>query len=1178
MNEVTHILDLRGLLAKRFHGNEDKTALSWELPLLDFVDQHITPLLSGGVAARQVIAVLDAGNTYRRNLFPKYKEKRRTDRDPDTEKAINTLTDNAKTLLAYLGVKCVWVPGEEADDVIALLCERLPGHKTIHTVDADLLALVDEQTQVLRGGRLYAHPPVMGFTHDVPYSLVSLNKALVGDSSDGYTGVKGLGPKAWDELLETYGEEGLKWLAYVLDSDDPAALKPYAEGDKLMAKIYHQWMEALIGWKLAKLNPEVCYGSINSKPKRPEWKVRVPSESRVRAILEECAKIARADDESREDLTNSYLSVMQPWFPTQKLITSDNVQDLVEAMPAILAAPIVAYDYESSDKLQHPEFRQASDKNYVDVIAQELAGISIYYGPCTFYVSFDHADTHNLSKDWASWIMQSLDSREERCVVQNASFELAVTLMNLAFVPRAPYDTQIMASYVDENEESHLKGMSQRLLNYRQISYQEATGGKMMCEVPAEQVLRYGCDDSLVTAILFDLFKTIMHLEKSWDFYQKYEVDPAVDDAWSFVGGTAVDYDRLTELRQESAQRAEQAEQVLRGLLAEHSNSPEDPRVTEAATTLLNEWWETAQFKYEDAEEQVRNDAYNALWIRAWDSCFYSPPVIEKQVREFVPTLLALNSVIKTIDHQAPALKSISAKEILAYEAVLDDFLSERSKLDRASIDLHEFFILLRDARTFLKPGDRSGNNYDKLKQFCQDILADTMPSKVVSQGTTLNLGSSVQMQQMLYGLMMLPVRRRSKVTEGSLREKKELKGAPATGLKAIASAFVWDLPDENDWRREALENYGVVCKERQLESLYFSKLPLWQHPVDGLIHPQIRNCGTATRRPTGSNPNMLQIAKGPMRTMFRAGEGRAYVSLDFASQELHITAEISKDPQMLNAFVQTPRMDLHSLTASGLSKVLLSRLGVKETKSLDYEEFVAALHGDDDKMKSVCKTIRNKFAKQTAFGIIYGSSPVGLAENLQIPKEDAERVYRAYMDLYPRVEQWQEECAAFARKHGYVEMPYGSRRHAIADLWSSDQKLSGRQERQLGNSQIQSGAAEILKVVRQEMFERRMRERYEMRSILEIYDEITCSVPVSKVADYIMEMAEIMRVQPPGFSTALDVDAKVGYTWGSQIEIASVTPANIESALAKLRGESEKLIITYTGPANKEKLQVLPL
>lgn len=1153
MSEVTHILDLRGLLAKRFHGNEDKTALSWELPLLDFIDQHLIPLLSGGAAARQIIAVLDAGNTYRRGIFPKYKEKRRTDRDPDTEKAINTLSDKAKTLLSYLGVKCVWVPGEEADDVIALLCERLPGYKTIHTVDADLLALVDEQTQVLRGGRLYAHPPVLGFTHSVPYSLVSLNKALVGDSSDGYTGVRDFGPKSWNTLLEAYGEEGLKWLAYVLDSDDPASLKPYAEGDKLMAKIYHQWMEAITGWKLANLNPEVCYGSINSKPKRPEWKVRVPSEARVRAILEECAKIARADDESRADLVNSYLEVMQPWFPTQKLITADNVQDLVEAMPAILAAPIVAYDYESSDKLQHPEFRQASDKNYVDVIAQELAGISIYYGPCTLYISFDHADTHNLSKDWAAWIMQSLDSREERCVVQNASFELAVTLMNLAFVPRAPYDTVIMASYVDENEESHLKGMSQRLLNYRQISYQEVTGGKMMCEIPAEQVVRYGCDDSLVTAILFDLFKTIMHLEKSWDFYQKYEVDPAVDDAWSFVGGTAVDYDRLTELRQESAQRAEQAEQVLRGLLTEHSNSPEDPRVTEAAMTLLNEWWETAQFKYEDAEDSVRSEAYNALWEKAWNSCFYNPPVVEKQVKEFVPTLLALNSVIKTIDHQAPTLKSISAKEILAYEAVLDEFLEGRSKLDRPSIDLHEFFILLRDARTFLKPGDRSGNNYDKLKQFCQDILADTMPSKVVSQGTTLNLGSSVQMQQMLYGLMMLPVRRRSKVTEGSLREKKELKGSPATGLKAIASAFVWDLPDESDWRREALENYGIVCKERQLESLYFSKLPLWQHPVDGKIHPQFRNCGTATRRPTGSNPNLLQVAKNAMRTMFPAGEGRVYVSLDYVAQEILLTACTAKDPVMTDAFLQTPRLDVHSLTASSIAPVLLPRLGVPWTGKMTYEQFLEGLHSDDEKIKSSYKTVRNKFAKALIFGVIYGSSPVGVAENLQIAKDEAERMVDALFQLYKRVPIWQRECSEFARKHGYVEMPHGTRRHAEADLWSGDHKLSGRQERMLSNAMIQGAASEILHRVRQDMYDRRFRERFNLRSTMGIYDEITSSLPIEKAKEYILELAEVMRIRPPGFDVTLDVEASIGFTWGSQVEIGSPTPENIDRALAKL-------------------------
>lgn len=175
----------------------------------------------------------------------------------------------------------------------------------------------------------------------------------------------------------------------------------------------------------------------------------------------------------------------------------------------------------------------------------------------------------------------------------------------------------------------------------------------------------------------------------------------------------------------------------------------------------------------------------------------------------------------------------------------------------------------------------------------------------------------------------------------------------------------------------------------------------------------------------------------------------------------------------------------------------------------------------------------------------------------MQIEKSEAEAVFNAFMGMYKGVAQWQKDCAAFARKHGYVEMPYGTRRHATADLWSTDLKLSGRQERQLANSQIQSSGADLLAVVRQEIFDRNMRERYEMRSIFFVYDEVTSSVPISKAEDYIAELAEVMRVQLPGFSTALDVDAKVGLTWGSQVEISSISREAIDEALEKLTTQS---------------------
>ncbi len=1150
MDESYHILDLGGLLLQRFHGSADK---QWQTALLDFIDTHLTPYLSD-VAPRQFIAVQDKGNTYRLNRWPAYKQQRLSrERDPEVDKQVAELRQKAGDFLAYLGVKQVWVPGEEADDVIALLCGKLEGMKLVHTVDQDLLVLVNEHTSVLRNNQLHS-VGIAGADQVIPYPLISLYKALVGDSSDGYVGVHGFGEKAWDRLYAQIQQEGMTWLQWVIANDQPDQLAPYTEGSKELALVYHKWHEAQRGWDLASLHPEACYGSYRSssgqeRPKLPQWRVRIPHAERVRAILTEaCGHITipplvEAEVERR-------MQALEPWFPTQRLVdaTSNLLPSLVQD---ILASPIVSYDFESSDRLKWEPFRQAADKNYVDVLSQDLAGISVNWGrnlQHTIYLPFDHRDTANFGKSWAEWLLSALSSRRERCVVQNAAFELVVAQRNLGYMPKAPYDTALMASYVDENEENGLKSMSQRLLGYRQISYAEVTQGRAMCELSGEEVLQYGCDDSLVTSHIFDLFRLIMQLEGSWQFYCQYEVDPAVDDAYNFITGTEVDFARLKELAAASKQREEEAESAIRRDLAEHVPRQDQHGSAVAAKTLLDEWWLTEQYKFfRDGvfDSTAANERYQALWDKACRACVYAEKTEKREVKAFLPTPLVIGAVIKAIDPAAPVMGKLTRTELKMWRDAV------------TGAELVELGDLLLAAQGNLAAGRRVGRAYEELESFCQPWLEQSAQAKVTSTGTQLNFGSAPQMQEMLYGLLRLPVRRRSKPTAGSLREINHLEGSPATGLKAVASALVWDVA-EGDWRKPVLENYAVVCREQQLQSLYFNKYPLWQHPLDGKIHPQIRNCGTATRRPAGSSPNMLQVKKGEIRTMFPAGEGRVFVSLDFAGQEAAMAACASLDPVLLNAFTQSPRLDIHSLTASGIAHRILPRLGVPINSVLTYEQFLSGLHSEDENIRTAYKTVRNKYAKVCLFALLYGSSALGVAETMQIPKQEAEDLVDALFALYQRVPEWQREVALFAREHGYVEMPFGSRRHAVADLWSSDRKLSGRQDRQLSNAVIQSGAAEILKVVRQTMYDRRMRERYDLRTVLPVYDEVSASVPISLAKAYILEQADIMRVTPPGYPVGMEVDAAVGFTWGTQIEIGLPTEEAIDAALDKLQEYKE--------------------
>ena len=1143
------LLDVQGRLLKRYHGSNDNSILgengksfsSWQAAFEDFLHQFLFPILENGTRPMDMVAVWDKGNTHRLNIDSKYKEKRRlAEKDPVFKAEVTKLFEEAQTFLSYIGVKSVWVPGEEADDVIALLCQKLEGTKAVYTGDKDLLVLVNEDTSVNYNGEFHSlqystHKHPLG----VPYSLTSFNKALVGDKNDEYGGVPQFGPKAFEKLMAQYGEQGLLWMADVIDRDAPEEVKPYADADPVVKKLYDNWPHTRKGWRLASLAPQACYGAYKAKPKRPEWRVRVPNKDRIRRLLSEVFEVTAGV--TKESVLDQAMGKLEKYFPTETLLTAEDAAILPAVMSEVLASPIASYDFESSDKLQHPEFRKAAaSKDYVDVLSQELAGISINFGQHsekTIYLPFDHKDTPNFSKDWAVWILQTLSSREGPTVVQNASFELSVSLANLGYMPAAPFDTQIMSSYVDENEEAGLKQMSQRVLNYSQLSYRETTQGRAMFELTGAEVLSYGCDDSLVTTALFDLYRMIMELEGSWSFYRDNEVEPAVDDAYSFVTGTVLDFERLAVLRKESAERLEKAEARVREELAKHVSNDE-ARITRGAQTLLAEMWVTERFKVLDDPVKAQ-EKYADLWAKAWSLSCYTPMTeMTQPAKVFQPTLGMINTVLNLIDPMAPRLSKITQQALVDFDMAITKYLSTKSLNDPQAKELEAFVADMFAARKDLGPGKRNTPAYHEFAALAQEIIDREMKPVVKRSGTLLNFGSGPQMQAMLYSLLELPIRRRSKKTLGSLREREKLVGSPATGIKAIATALAFDV-HEGDWRRPVLEDYKIVAQEQQRESLYFSKWPLWPHPRDGRVHPAIRNCGTATRRPTGTNLNVLAVSKGDLRTAFKPGKGRVIISLDFANQELVVTACESKDPVMLDAFMSTPRKDIHTVTSLSYAHILLPRLGGPSQASFTYEEFYSALHSEDKEVSGPFKTLRNKYSKGVNFLISYLGGFNTLAENLSIHPDLAKDLMNRTFALYVRMKPWQNEVIEFARRHGYSQTAYGTRRHVTKDIHSSDDGVRKRMERQAVNAVIQGGSADILKVVRQRMVERDMRQRYKMEAVYPVYDELTASVPIELALDYAFEMKEIMEITPPGHPVGMAAELSIGATWGFQKELA---------------------------------------
>ncbi|NCC34553.1 MAG: hypothetical protein EOM24_21435 [Chloroflexia bacterium] len=151
---------------------------------------------------------------------------------------------------------------------------------------------------------------------------------------------------------------------------------------------------------------------------------------------------------------------------------------------------------------------------------------------------------------------------------------------------------------------------------------------------------------------------------------------------------------------------------------------------------------------------------------------------------------------------------------------------------------------------------------------------------------------------------------------------------------------------------------------------------------------------------------------------------------------------------------------------------------------------------------------------------------------------------------MYPGIPQWQERIKAFAIRNGYVLTAYGTRIHAQKELWSSEKRDVARQVRQLTNAVVQSTAACILKELRQTVWRTQMRERYGMRSIFQVYDEVTAFVRRDTAAEYIQEMVGHMRLTPPNYPVSMDVEASIGRSWGAQKEVDLSSMDSIRAAV----------------------------
>jgi len=320
--QPTSILDIRGLVIESYFSDSDIMGLKHpedpeklinraEFGVPIFINKYLQPCIDLVGAPRYIIAVADGGNDFRKNILPEYKAKRGADQHPLVKEQIQSCYRMCIEVIKALGTPIVYLDRQEADDVIAYLCGTLQGHKIIHTVDRDLLALCSEEVSVFRGGAI--EDVFRDKKEDIPVPLITVYKSMVGDASDGYKGIDRVGPAAYKSMLQEFGEDGMLQLSSLLDKRDRVTLNKVAQNTE--NKAFHKCYADVINWfnqfTVAKLHPELC------NPDNLTWTQRPPMPD----ALEHALVTAECPD---------FYEDLKKWTYEKTLVVEDNLEDVVK--------------------------------------------------------------------------------------------------------------------------------------------------------------------------------------------------------------------------------------------------------------------------------------------------------------------------------------------------------------------------------------------------------------------------------------------------------------------------------------------------------------------------------------------------------------------------------------------------------------------------------------------------------------------------------------------------------------------------------------------------------------------------------------------------------------------------------------------------------------------------------
>lgn len=355
--------------------------------------------------------------------------------------------------------------------------------------------------------------------------------------------------------------------------------------------------------------------------------------------------------------------------------------------------------------------------------------------------------------------------------------------------------------------------------------------------------------------------------------------------------------------------------------------------------------------------------------------------------------------------------------------------------------------------------------------------------------GEKINIASPKQLGEILFDKLNLP---------GGTKTK--------TGQWSTSAQLLEDLAAEGHELPRKIVDWRQLAK---LKSTYTDALPGYINPKTKRVHTSYSMAATTTGRLSSSDPNLQNIpvrtAEGrKIRKAFIAQPGNKLISADYSQIELRVLAHVADIPQLKQAFADG--LDIHAMTAS--------------------EMFGVPIEGMPAETRRRAKAIN--------FGIIYGISAFGLANQLSIRREEASQYIKTYFERFPGIKDYMESTKAFAREHGYVETIFG-RRAYYPEIRASNAQVRAFNERAAINAPIQGSAADIIRRAMVKMEDALKIAGLNAQMLLQVHDELIFETEENEVDNTITVIRKVMEnaaMPARALSVPLHVDARAADNW----------------------------------------------